>query len=367
MVNPKKTDGPDASGEGEAPAEQRRFRPRYRLAGRLALPSGTALVLGLGSCLLTLACAVRQPDKSTPSRPPGEGAGPPEAEGSTAPADRERRWIVKRVPADPLVCYLLGEGHEDMLPLYGSLLRNERFSQDRVLGRHAGWQDTLALAREVKRITALGLTPEDAVHSTQSGVRIGDGGKLYSLAAGRRLAVRIKRSGVFSVEAVLAPADTKHAGPARIVSLSRDGGVRNFTLGQEHDQWVVRLRTSENDDNGCSPELPMKGLSTSRTHVAVTYDGRAVRLYLNGELRETRKEVRGDLDRWDPSYPLVLGNEYAERRDWAGVIRFVAFYDRVLSAEEVRAAAKDLPPGDPPLGAQPAPPGSVPQQGVEVF
>jgi VanZ family protein len=41
------------------------------------------------------------------------------------------------------------------------------------------------------------------------------------------------------------------------------------------------------------------------------------------------------LDSWDAGYPLMIGNENGGGRAWAGELRYVAFYDRALSKDEV--------------------------------
>lgn len=42
------------------------------------------------------------------------------------------------------------------------------------------------------------------------------------------------------------------------------------------------------------------------------------------------------LDSWDAGYPLMIGNESGGGRAWEGELRYLAFYDRALSADEVR-------------------------------
>ena len=249
-----------------------------------------------------------------------------------APAERDRAWLDRRTPERPLAAWLFGTDYSEGLPLGGTLVPPEAEAQK-------PWA----------------LSVKGAVNSLPEGVLIADGGKLFSVHAGRALAERIKQTNVFSVEALFKPADTDHEGPARIVSLSRDSGVRNFTLGQQKDNFIVRLRSESNSDNGNQPEISIPGLAPERVHAAVTYDGEFIRFYLNGRLLKRASGVTGDLARWDESFPLVFGNEYAAPRDWSGILRFVAFYDRVLSADQVRAAALDLPPGDDPLPAIPAP------------
>jgi len=90
----------------------------------------------------------------------------------------------------------------------------------------------------------------------------------------------IKRSNAISIEAWIKPANTTQAGPARIVSLSKDTGNRNFTLGQKADAYEVRLRTTSTSPNG-EPSLsspgsddPMRkmcGLRSEKGDMAVVY------------------------------------------------------------------------------------------------
>lgn len=49
------------------------------------------------------------------------------------------------------------------------------------------------------------------------------------------------------------------------------------------------------------------------------------------------------LNMWDPSYPLVLGNETDGGRAWQGEIRYVGFYDRAIEVEQARQALDASP------------------------
>jgi hypothetical protein len=60
----------------------------------------------------------------------------------------------------------------------------------------------------------------------------------------------VKQSGAISIEAWITPANTTQAGPARIVTISRDPGVRNITVGQKAGAYEVRLRTTATSANG---------------------------------------------------------------------------------------------------------------------
>jgi hypothetical protein len=81
------------------------------------------------------------------------------------------------------------------------------------------------------------------------------------------------------------PGNLKQIGPARVITYSQDSYERNFTLGQVLNTLTFRLRTPNSGVNGTSPAL-VSGpvLSLDRTSfVAVVYDGRISRLYVDGE------------------------------------------------------------------------------------
>jgi len=163
-----------------------------------------------------------------------------------------------------------------------------------------------------------------------------------------RLIDAIRKSGELTIEAWLRPDNDKQDGPARIVTLSRDTSNRNFTLGQEGDQYDARLRTTKSSSNGL-PSLasPNKSLKTDVTHVVYTRDkGGQARLFINGEQKSDRK-VDGDMRHWDGSYRLALANELTGDRPWKGTLYQVAIYDRALSPSDVQErfeAGKDAAP-----------------------
>ena len=68
----------------------------------------------------------------------------------------------------------------------------------------------------------------------------------------------VRKSNAVTIEAWIKPDNTTQSGPARIVTVSRDPGSRNFTLGQKAGAYEVRFRTTSTSANG-EPALSSPG------------------------------------------------------------------------------------------------------------
>ncbi len=184
-----------------------------------------------------------------------------------------------------------------------------------------------------------------AVRWKNGGLVIRSETKIQSAGPATKIINAVKRSGALTIEAWIRPANSKQAGPARIVSISSDSVQRNVTLAQEAGRYDTRLRTTNANRNGLPSTATSSGLAKpALTHVVFTRDrsGNA-RLYVNGRRRGERM-VAGDTTNWSDSFPLVLANEVTSGRPWLGTISMVAIYGRSLNKKEVtgnfRAGAK---------------------------
>lgn len=148
-----------------------------------------------------------------------------------------------------------------------------------------------------------------------------------------------RKSGQLTIEALITPDHLKQNGPARAVTFSSNAGERNFTLGQQGDRLVLRLRTPSTGNNGVNPEVSLCRVAAGRPqHVAVTYRPGETVCYLDGKQVYRGRDVQGDLSNWSPQH-LLLGDEWDGGRDWAGAIEGVAIFSRALGAEEIRRDA----------------------------
>ena len=94
---------------------------------------------------------------------------------------------------------------------------------------------------------------------------------------------RIRETSQFTLGATIATADTTQTGPARIISLSQDPLHRNFTLGQEGNNLVFRLRMPLTGENGATPELIVANVfsNVDLHHLIITYDGSVIQFYID--------------------------------------------------------------------------------------
>lgn len=122
-------------------------------------------------------------------------------------------------------------------------------------------------------------------------------------------------------------------GPARILTCSRDGLQRNFSICQEAGNLILRLRTTKTGNNGNNPQVTLGPIQADTLHrLAVTYRKGQLKCYLDGKVREVGGVV-GDFSNWD-SFPLVLGNEAKDERPWQGEVHAFAVYSSVLPAQQ---------------------------------
>ncbi len=103
------------------------------------------------------------------------------------------------------------------------------------------------------------------------------------------------------------------------MTYSLDPYNRNFTLGQQETWAEVRLRTTGSSENGKPYLKNEQGFTTALHHYVVSFDGRILRFYRDGELLQAESR-EGDLSNWDPSYFFLIGNEYEGWRWWQGAL-----------------------------------------------
>ncbi|MEX0653785.1 MAG: LamG-like jellyroll fold domain-containing protein [Phycisphaeraceae bacterium] len=150
----------------------------------------------------------------------------------------------------------------------------------------------------------------------------------------------LRETNELTLEATIQPDHADQHGPARIVTFSSTTTSRNFTLGQEGSDLVMRLRTPATGDNAVSPQVTLCTLALDKpNHILVTYQPGRLVCYRNGEkVMETDRIKRG-FDNWDEQH-LLFGDEFRPGRAWQGTLEGVAIYNRFMDADEAEANAR---------------------------
>lgn len=161
---------------------------------------------------------------------------------------------------------------------------------------------------------------------------------LESMQAAEKLGPLLAATDAITIEAWIEAANLQQDGPARIVTVSTGGFLRNFMLAQDENTIWVRLRTSATDFNG-EPNLVSPGvLTTELTHIVYTRTAEGdEELVLNG-LLQAKGARDGTLDNWDQNLKLAVGGELdtpIETRDFQGTIHRIGIYQRALEHDEI--------------------------------
>ena len=172
------------------------------------------------------------------------------------------------------------------------------------------------------------------------GINVRRGKAQGSTTASRKLHDLITSTGEYSIEAWVAPGNVAQE-DSRIVSYSGGTTTRNFMLGQTLYSYDFYNRSSRTDQAG-DPKLTTaaadEDLQATLQHVVVTYDpvgGR--RIYVNGKFTgDADPAAGGTIADWDDTFALVLGNEVSGDRQFQGVFRLVAMYNRALTPQQVQ-------------------------------
>ncbi len=139
-----------------------------------------------------------------------------------------------------------------------------------------------------------------------------------------------------TLEALITPTKAHQSGPARIITFSSNAGSRNFTLGQEGDRFVLRLRTPKTGENGASPQIDLCQVTANQPqHLIVTYSPGKLVCYKDGQQVLSTEKVRGDFSNWSKQH-LLFGDEWDGNRDWSGLLEGVAIFNRAFGLDEAR-------------------------------
>jgi hypothetical protein len=127
---------------------------------------------------------------------------------------------------------------------------------------------------------------------------------------------RILESSEFTLAITTASAEITQTGPARIISVSKDPYNRNFTLGQERNDLIFRLRTLATGKNGTNPELVISNVfsDTEPHRILIAYDGSNFQAYVDSLENQYSLELNPGLTIFSRLFPTPGGIEVSAVR-----------------------------------------------------
>ncbi|HVW00794.1 MAG TPA: FecR domain-containing protein [Planctomycetaceae bacterium] len=181
------------------------------------------------------------------------------------------------------------------------------------------------------------LRPRGTAHLDHNYAMVLSGGAFLAEDVDGDILAACRKTNELSIEADIRPSVAEQDGPARIVTFSTDTLNRDFTLGQQGDQLIIRIRTPQTGPNGVGGienGLPICRLTNNAVnHVVVSYRPGRLVCYLNGRQVFEGNQIQGDFGDWSAQH-LLFGDEYGGERNWSGTLEGVAIFNRFIEPEE---------------------------------
>ncbi len=172
-----------------------------------------------------------------------------------------------------------------------------------------------------------------AIYGINNSLDLSDGLAIIE-GANENILHACQNSNQLTIEAYISCDNLVQEGPARIISFSSNASSRNFTLGQDKNKLVMRLRTPFSGNNGSMPQIELGEIKQNEPlHLIVSYAQGHLKCYFNGKQMPLQKTYQGDFSKWSEQQ-LIFGDEVGGGRNWSGNMEGVAIYNRFFNDEE---------------------------------
>lgn len=152
-------------------------------------------------------------------------------------------------------------------------------------------------------------------------------------------------SGAFTLAARFQRAEPVSSGsPSAIMAIADSFSSANLLLGQDSADYEGRVRTGSTGFSGAlSPDfLGSDALgSDDSIHVVLTYDGSALRAFVDGKLHKSQV-LTGDMTNWSSAMPVTVGG-IGTSGNWLGTVESLRLYNEALNGTQVQNLADGLP------------------------
>jgi len=127
------------------------------------------------------------------------------------------------------------------------------------------------------------------------------------------------------------------SGYARILTYSLDGKHTNFMLGQWDESLILRIN-ADNFTKTLQFETERFFNKNKNTTAVIVYNGKTIASYRNGVRIKQLEVGRLTFNKWNKTYPLVVGSEGNGKNCWSGYIYSIAIFDKALAPEAMQEA-----------------------------
>jgi VCBS repeat-containing protein len=179
----------------------------------------------------------------------------------------------------------------------------------------------------------LTISPTSAVTWLSGALSVNSATVISSAGAATKVIDAVRTSSAITVEAWVAADNLTQTGPARIVSINKNGAQSNIIFGQSANRYETQTSTASGTR---TQQTPVNSASTSLKHVVYTRNSSGLTMtYIDG-VQVISATATGSMSNWDTTMRLALANAIGGGKPWVGDLHLVAIYSRSLTATEVQ-------------------------------
>jgi VanZ family protein len=187
------------------------------------------------------------------------------------------------------------------------------------------------------RFKGAAITNEVTWIDTRAGIRFGSSGIVYGNTASSAAGVTDPAQQPLSIEMALKPQAANDGRFKLLLVLHGDDDDTQLVIGQ-WKSWLVVMHGDDYAHKRHRPRISVNALQKPAERFLTVASGQAgTALYLDGELIRRNADLHLHIPGGDEHTRLVLGNSVYGRHAWTGEIYGLAYFDRELTGEAIKA------------------------------
>lgn len=163
------------------------------------------------------------------------------------------------------------------------------------------------------------------------------GGYFRAENIGGGLLKAAKASNEIAIEGLFTADQSRVLDRQPLINYSEEDTSRgNFTIYQEGNQLMLRLKTASTGDDEGNPAVAIGPVKAHKpSHLLVSYKPGRLVVFINGNKLVDTDALKGGFQQWEHG-TLVFGSGYGGRGSWSGKLEGIAIYRRAIGQKEAR-------------------------------